>query len=110
MTIEEITTDDLLQLLGVLFVDEEDGEELLADAAQKVNRWIERGDSVAVYENLDLSSIGLGEPRIVSWGSPEAQIEVERVEDLPTRLPDGIGGDINWRFVLVGIYTGSETL
>jgi hypothetical protein len=109
MTVTELTTDDLLAELGVLFVDDEDGEELLAAAVRNVNRWIERGDGVAIYENHDLGHPHLGDKRFISFGSSAAQLEIPR-EELPERLPDGIGGDINWRYLLVAVYTGSETL
>jgi hypothetical protein len=69
-----------------------------------INKWLERGDGVAVYENHDFSSPGLGDHQITSFGSPAAQLEVDTP---PERLPD-IGSQINWRFVLVGTYRGEK--
>jgi hypothetical protein len=69
-----------------------------------VKGWLERGDGVAVYENHDFGSPGLGDHQIVSYGSPAAQL----VTDFPPeRLPD-IGNQINWRFTLVGTYRGGK--
>jgi hypothetical protein len=61
-----------------------------------VRRWLERGDGVAVYQNVALDSANAGHRQFVSFGSEAAQLEVE---EPPTRLPD-IGGAINWRYQL----------
>jgi hypothetical protein len=63
-----------------------------------VQRWLDRGDGVAVYENKDLGHPDLGHRKFASYGSPAAQLEAE---EAPERLPD-IGGQINWRYALVG--------
>lgn len=83
---------------------------LLGPAAiEAVNRWIRRGDGVAVYENKDLGHPALGHKIFVSFGSTEAQLEVE---EPPERLPDGLApdttGGINWRYCLIGTYRGEE--
>jgi hypothetical protein len=65
-----------------------------------IDSWAARGDGAAVYENADLGSAGMGEIKVVSFGSPVAQLEGA---EAPERLPD-IGGDINWRYVLKGTY------
>jgi hypothetical protein len=65
-----------------------------------VQRWLDRADGAAVYENHDIGHPDAGMPRIVSYGSPAAQLETASP---PERLPD-IGGAINWRYVLVGTY------
>lgn len=69
--------------------------------------WLARGDGVAVYEDADLSSPGLGDWKVTSYGSAAAQLETDTP---PMRLPDGVGGPgaINWRFVLVGTYRATE--
>lgn len=67
------------------------------DVMSKIDRWLERGDGVAIYENHDLSHPDLGCCKIVSFGSPEAQLETTAP---PARLPD-IGGQVNWRYALV---------
>jgi len=70
-----------------------------------VNKWLARGDGIAVYENQDFGSQLLGHRQFVSFGSPAAMLEVDVP---PQRLPD-IGANINWRYQLVGVYKG-ETL
>ena len=67
-----------------------------------LNRWLARGDGIAVYENVDLGHPELGHKQFVSYGSPSAMLERE---EAPHRLPD-IGGAINWRYALVGTYRG----
>lgn len=69
----------------------------------QVNAWRARGDGAAVYENHDLGHPDLGDLRIVSFGSPAALIETDTP---PERLPD-IGSAINWRYTLIGTYTGA---
>ena len=76
---------------------------LLMQAVDRVNVWLARGDGVAVYQNQDMGHPALGETRLVSYGSPTAQLETD---DPPVRLPD-IGYAINWRYQLVGVYRGS---
>lgn len=107
-TIQQYTRDELAETLDNLFSEPEYAD-LVAAARESVNRWIGRGDHVAVYENHDFGSLWAGEKRLVSFGSPTAQLEVETVEELPSRLPD-IGGAIGWRYLLIGVYTGDETL
>ena len=63
-----------------------------------VQRWLDRGDGVAVYENGAFDSKRFGHKKFVSFGSEAAQLEVE---EPPKRLPD-IGGQINWPYGLLG--------
>jgi hypothetical protein len=97
----------------------EEIRELLADiGTETVNRWLARGDGIAVYENQALDSASAGDKKFVSYGSEVAQLftgvvvvggaglpDQERWADPPTRLPD-IGGQINWRYQLIGVYFG----
>ena len=69
----------------------------------KLNRWLERGDGVAVYMNIELGHPQLGHKQFVSFGSPDAQLEMD---EPPERLPD-IGNHINWRYYLQGTYRGA---
>lgn len=69
--------------------------------------WLNRGDGVAVYENQEIGHSLCGHRKFVSFGSKEAQIEIGEADSPPKRLPD-IGGDINWRYCLVGIVPRSE--
>jgi hypothetical protein len=67
-----------------------------------INRWLARGDGAAVYRNQDLGHPELGHVKIVSYGSPQAQLEVDTP---PQRLSDGLSaGAINWRYQLEGTY------
>ena len=67
-----------------------------------LNRWLARGDGVAVYENHDFGHPMMGEPKIASYGSPSALLEAE---EPPERLPD-TPTQINWRYMLVATYRG----
>ena len=65
-----------------------------------VRRWVERDDSVAVYENMAMDSRNFGHRKYVSFGSRDAQLETD---EPPERLPD-IGSQINWPYMLAGTY------
>lgn len=77
--------------------------EWLNHTINKMNVWLDRGDGIAVYRNEDFGHPELGDLRFMSYGSRTAQLEVE---EPPTRLPDGPGGDINWRYQLAYTYMG----
>ena len=62
-------------------------------------RWLARGDGIAVYQNMALDSSTMGRRKYMSYGSPEAQLEMEVP---PLRLPD-IGPQINWMFQLIAV-------
>ena len=68
------------------------------NARRTITRWLERGDGCAVYENKDLGSSSVGHKKFVSYGSQAAQLEMGAP---PKKLPD-IGGQINWRYQLIG--------
>ena len=105
--IEELTSDEVIELLERIFPYEHPDGEGLEIAVWKINAWISRGDHVAVYENQDLGHPLLGDIKFASYGSHAAQLEVETAEELPARLPDGIPkGAINWRYLLKGVYEG----
>lgn len=79
------------------YVQEWYGEPQAATVLRLIERWLERGDGAAVYENHDLGHPEVGEPQITSFGSQAAQLETD---EPPQRMPD-IGGRINWRYQLV---------
>lgn len=62
--------------------------------------WLSRGDGIACYENQDMGHPGLGDRKFCSYGSSAAQLETDTP---PERLPD-IGGEINWRYTLIGVH------
>lgn len=68
----------------------------------QVNRWLARGDGIAVYSNHEIGHPDLGHRQFVSFGSAAAQLETSTP---PDRLPD-IGTRINWRYWLDGVYRG----
>lgn len=74
----------------------------LPGVVQLVNRWLARGDGVAVYENCDLGHRDAGLCQLVSFGSSAAQLETSTP---PMQMPD-IGSRVNWRYRLAGTYRG----
>lgn len=84
-------------------------EEYAPEATALMNRWLARGDGVAVYENHDLSHVAMGDVKIVSYGGQMAQLEDTKHDpNPPERLPDGLpAGHINWRYTLIGTYRGA---
>lgn len=89
----------------------------LLNHLERINCWLERGDGIAVYENVELGHPHLGHRQYVSYGGPAAQLEVDELvgpltwdyKTPPERLPD-IGTAINWRYRLVGYYRGNDRL
>ena len=84
-------------------------EEVSADIERSnipyLNRWLQRGDSVVVYENVDLSSSQVGVKVYLSFGGIEAQIT--KASDIPAdlnRMPALISQ--SWAYRLVGLYSG----
>lgn len=66
-----------------------------------------RGDLIAVYRNEDMGHPDLGLLQITSYGSTACQLERAQFPDgPPSTLPD-IGGAINWRFQLMGVFDGA---
>jgi len=63
-------------------------------------KWLARGDGVAVYENVALDSAQLGHRVFLSYGSKKAQLEMETP---PVRCPDISGVVIGWKYQLVGV-------
>lgn len=80
-------------------------EEQIARIKDKVNAWLRRGDGLVIYENVDLGHPELGHIKVVSFGSPAAQLEVTEAGDIPMTLPD-FGSAINWRYFINGWYRG----
>lgn len=98
---KSFTTDELRALLAEEFIGHEQERET---ARALMNRWLSRGDGIAVYRNQALDSQDRGARRFLSFGSPAAQLESA---EPPVRMPD-IGGVIGWKYVLVGTYRGAN--
>lgn len=84
-----MTLDEVIDLLD---------ETIRAPARITIQRWLDRGDGAAVYQNHAMNHSKCGHTKVVSFGSPKAQIETD---EPPERLPD-IGGEINWMYRLIG--------
>jgi len=69
---------------------------------EKINTWLARGDGVAVYENMAMDSTTFGARVFLSFGSLEAQLDVEHP---PDRMPD-IPEPFGWKYCLQGTYRG----
>lgn len=82
----------------------DDGVVFVKMALDQIDEWIARGDGCAVYRNAEIGHPEAGHLKFVSFGGPQAQLEVP---DPPKTLPD-IGDEINWRYQLVGTYTGEK--
>ena len=70
-----------------------------------VRKWLDRGDGVAVYQNIALDHSRMGQRKFVSYGSEKCQLEPCHCDEAgcpPNRLPD-IGGQINWPYRLEGV-------
>ena len=79
-------------------------EMLPEGALATVERWLERGDGVACYQNQAMDSSQLGHRKFVSYGSAAAQLETDaNGGKLPERLPD-IGNQIHWAYTLIATY------
>lgn len=75
---------------------------------EQVNRWLERGDGIAAYENSDIGHPDLGRRVFVSFGSEQAQIQAEPW-DFPPSLPiDHPSWGFGWRYYLRAWYRGSR--
>lgn len=79
-----------------------DAASLVARSMDLMDRWVARGDGVAVYENHDFNSRYLGDRQYVSYGSDAAQLETDTP---PVNMPD-IGSAINWRYQLIAVHGG----
>lgn len=93
----EYTADDMLKLISEQYGD------AAASVVGKVNAWLARGDGIAVYQNEDLGHPHVGQCKLISFGSPAAQLETDMP---PVQLPD-MTGQINYRYQLAGTYRGA---
>ena len=70
-------------------------------------RAFERGDHLVVYRNVDMGHSMLGHAIVMSYGSPEAQIERTEFASVPRKCPVDPGpGLFGWRYMLHGICMG----
>lgn len=71
-----------------------------------MQRWLGRGDGVAVYLNMALDSASVGSRKYLSFGSEKAQIEPSGCgpDGLPPeRMPDIQGLEPGWRYRLEAV-------
>lgn len=73
-------------------------------AQATMQKWLDRGDGIAVYQQQDFGRSTLGHRKYVSFGSPAAQLEGDTP---PAMLPD-IGYDINQGYCLEGVCRPSK--
>ena len=72
-----------------------------------VQGWLDRGDGVAVYENVALDSSHLGTRYYVSFGSAAAQFANMDASDLPDPFPD-TPRRLNWAYRLKAVVLRAE--
>lgn len=65
-----------------------------------VNQWLGDGKGVAVYENMDLGHPELGHRQYLTVTTFKDGVAPQTLPDFPDR--------INWRYQLVGVYTGPQ--
>lgn len=103
---KEYTPEEFKELVLDYFGEDQnvtgDGIVFARSVTAQMNKWLERGDGVAVYENHDLGHPEVGTKKFISYGSSVAQLETDTP---PNTLPD-IGSQINWRYALIGTYKG----
>lgn len=77
---------------------------ILPDHRHTLNTWLNRGDGVAIYRNLNhgTDGVGYGEYQFISYGSRASILETATP---PTYLPD-IAGMFNAGYRLEGVYHG----
>lgn len=75
-------------------------KEYAHDVMQKTDKWLERGDGVAIYRNEAMDSSGFGDLQMISYGSSSCQWDGT---DPPLQLPD-IGSSVGWRFRLYATF------
>jgi hypothetical protein len=93
-----LTLEQLRDLVAEQYGDE------APEVSEKMTRWLDRGDKVAVYRNEDFGHRDLGMIRLASYGSEHAYFETDSP---PVRLPD-TPTEINWRYQLYAVYTGEQ--
>lgn len=103
---EQFTASDVLTMLREWgrVDDTPEAAEWLDTVITRMDGWLRRGDGIAVYQNQDMGHPELGDLRFVSYSSNAAQLEMDTP---PAVLPDGIGGGVNWRYILKGTYRGA---
>ena len=92
MTMKQLAFEDVVALL-------DDDKAFRGSAVPLFERWLKRGDGIAVYRNMAMDSANFGFRKFVSFGSTAAQLETDAP---PQRLPD-IGSEINWAYQLEAV-------
>lgn len=114
--IDELKSIDEVRALVVEWTGASDPENLtghetsIVDSTMEtIGKWIERGDGVAIYQCQALDRSQLGDRTFLSFGSPNAMLEVESASDLPSIAPN-IGSNLFnlWGYCLEGYYRSGE--
>ncbi len=79
------------------------GPDKAPDQIALINRWLQRGDVAAIYENAEIGHPLAGQLKIPSYGSDQAQLERAQFPDGPPRQMPDIGSTVNWRYQLRAI-------
>lgn len=96
-----MTTTEIIQELKDNHLDKDAEWGWLENTLTLFTRWLERGDGVAVYENLLMGSGNFGHKQFCSYGSQAAQIPTGD-DGPPQRMPDI--GKPNWAYHLAAKY------
>jgi len=65
-----------------------------------LNQWLEDGKGVAVYENVEIGHPECGHRQYLTTTTFTDGVAPQTLPDFPDR--------INWRYQLVGVYTGEQ--
>ena len=105
MVLQQFTEKQVFAML-----DEDDTEvRTWADSVlPTLNKWLARGDGIAVYENHDLGHPMIGHKQFISFGSDVCQLDRPEWNEVPPQTLPDIGGAINWRYQLIGVYRGAR--
>lgn len=115
MAHEHILTFTTLEEVHDYLFDRPNGPETVEELHEKytplIERVLARGDGLVFFENHDLGSPTIGCVVMTSFGSTEAQFEVDTIDEVPSTLPDGIpnpdGSTFNWRYQITAVYRPS---
>lgn len=74
------------------------------DVAKKLDGWLEEGEYVAVYRNVDMGSFEVGRLAFIKVGKNST------LKKAPNRMPDNSIIPIAWRYYLEGVIKSKKEL